>query len=51
MITAPLDVRDAAAWAALRTRLMAEWPACDLLVNAAGVGAAGTVGTTLCRKR
>jgi len=39
------DVRDAAAWRALRDRLEAEWPALDLLVNAAGVGAAGEVGT------
>jgi NAD(P)-dependent dehydrogenase (short-subunit alcohol dehydrogenase family) len=45
VIAAPFDVRDAAAWAALRTRLEAAWPACDLLVNAAGVGAAGAVGT------
>ena len=39
------DVRDAAAWRALHDRLRAEWPALELLVNAAGVGAAGEVGT------
>jgi NAD(P)-dependent dehydrogenase (short-subunit alcohol dehydrogenase family) len=39
------DVRDAAAWRALHDRLRAEWPALDLLVNAAGVGVAGEVGT------
>jgi len=39
------DVRDGAAWRALHERLRAEWPALDLLVNAAGVGAAGEVGT------
>jgi len=39
------DVRDAAAWRMLHDRLRAEWPALDLLVNAAGVGAAGEVGT------
>ena len=41
----PLDVRDAAAWRTLHDRLRSEWPALDLLVNAAGVGAAGEVGT------
>ncbi len=40
-----LDVRDAAGWRALHERLRAEWPALDMLVNAAGVGAAGEVGT------
>jgi len=40
-----LDVRDAAGWRALHERLRAEWPALDLFVNAAGVGAAGEVGT------
>lgn len=40
-----IDVREAAAWRALHDRLRAEWPALDLLVNAAGVGAAGEVGT------
>lgn len=39
------DVRDAAGWRSLHDRLRAEWPALDLLVNAAGVGAAGEVGT------
>lgn len=41
----PLDVRDAAAWRDLHDRLRSEWPALDLLVNAAGVGATGEVGT------
>jgi len=41
----PLDVRDAAAWTALHGRLRGEWPDLDLLVNAAGVGATGPVGT------
>ncbi len=40
-----LDVRDAAGWRSLHDRLRAEWPALDMLVNAAGVGAAGEVGT------
>lgn len=44
-IVEPLDVRDAAAWRRLHDRLRGEWPACDLLVNGAGVGAAGLVGT------
>jgi NAD(P)-dependent dehydrogenase (short-subunit alcohol dehydrogenase family) len=39
------DVRDGDAWRALHVRLRAEWPVLDLLVNAAGVGAAGEVGT------
>jgi NAD(P)-dependent dehydrogenase (short-subunit alcohol dehydrogenase family) len=39
------DVRDAAAWQALHDRLRNAWPTLDLLVNAAGVGAAGEVGT------
>jgi NAD(P)-dependent dehydrogenase (short-subunit alcohol dehydrogenase family) len=43
-IIAGFDVRDAAAWAALHERLRAAWPALDLLVNAAGVGATGEVG-------
>jgi len=41
----PFDVRDPAAWADLRARLRREWPSLDLLINAAGVGAAGEVGT------
>lgn len=40
-----LDVRDAAAWRTLHDRLRHEWPSLDLLVNAAGVGATGEVGT------
>ncbi|MFM7520152.1 MAG: SDR family NAD(P)-dependent oxidoreductase [Planctomycetota bacterium] len=43
-IIAGFDVRDAAAWAAFHERLRAAWPALDLLVNAAGVGATGEVG-------
>jgi NAD(P)-dependent dehydrogenase (short-subunit alcohol dehydrogenase family) len=41
----PGDVRDAACWATLHDRLRGEWPALTLLVNAAGVGATGEVGT------
>jgi NADP-dependent 3-hydroxy acid dehydrogenase YdfG len=37
-------VTDAEAWEALRTRLEAEWPALDLLVNNAGVAVSGDVG-------
>ncbi|MFM8496548.1 MAG: SDR family NAD(P)-dependent oxidoreductase [Planctomycetia bacterium] len=44
-ILAPFDVRDAASWQALRARLRSAWPALDLLVNAAGVGATGEVGS------
>ena len=40
-----LDVRDAAGWRSVHERLRAEWPALDMLVNAAGVGAAGEVGS------
>jgi short-subunit dehydrogenase len=40
-----LDVRDAAAWQSLHERLRREWSDLDLLVNAAGVGATGEVGT------
>ena len=43
-IIAGFDVRDAAGWTALHDRLRAAWPALDLLVNAAGVGATGEVG-------
>jgi NAD(P)-dependent dehydrogenase (short-subunit alcohol dehydrogenase family) len=41
----PGDVRDAAFWTGLHDRLRAAWPNLDLLVNAAGVGATGEVGT------
>ena len=44
-ICLPLDVRDAAGWRSVHDRLRAEWPTCDLLVNAAGVGATGEVGS------
>jgi len=40
-----LDVRDAAGWRAVHDRLRTEWPSLELLVNAAGVGAAGEVGS------
>lgn len=39
-----LDVADPAAWEALRTRLEADWPRLDLLVNNAGVAVSGDVG-------
>jgi len=42
---AGFDVRDAVAWRALHDSLRAEWPTLDLLVNCAGVGATGEVGT------
>jgi NAD(P)-dependent dehydrogenase (short-subunit alcohol dehydrogenase family) len=45
VLAVPHDVRDAAGWCALRDRLRSEWPTLDLLVNAAGVGATGEVGT------
>ena len=41
----PFDVRDADAWQAFHGRLRAEWPSLELLVNCAGVGATGEVGT------
>ncbi|MBU6309427.1 MAG: SDR family NAD(P)-dependent oxidoreductase [Planctomycetes bacterium] len=40
-----MDVRDGAAWQALHDRLRRDWSDLDLLVNAAGVGATGVVGT------
>ena len=40
-----LDVRDGGGWQALHDRLRHEWDDLDLLVNAAGVGATGVVGT------
>jgi NAD(P)-dependent dehydrogenase (short-subunit alcohol dehydrogenase family) len=43
-LTAGFDVRDAAGWRALHDRVRVEWPALDLLVNNAGVGATGEVG-------
>ncbi|MBX7168214.1 MAG: SDR family NAD(P)-dependent oxidoreductase [Pirellulales bacterium] len=39
-----LDVTQVGQWTALRARLEATWPRLDLLVNNAGVGAAGEVG-------
>ena len=42
---AAFDVRDAAAWRTLHDALRAEWPTLELLVNCAGVGATGEVGT------
>ena len=38
------DVRDVDSWRRLSDQLEKEWPAIDLLVNAAGVGATGEVG-------
>jgi NAD(P)-dependent dehydrogenase (short-subunit alcohol dehydrogenase family) len=43
-IVVPFDVRDAAGWRSLHDRARSAWPALDLLVNAAGVGATGEVG-------
>jgi len=40
-----MDVRDAAEWSRLHDRLRSDWRSLDLLVNAAGVGATGEVGT------
>ena len=40
-----MDVRDGAAWKSLHDQLRGEWRDLDLLVNAAGVGATGVVGT------
>lgn len=39
------DVRDAAAWRVVHDRLRDEWPGLGLVVNAAGVGATGEVGS------
>ncbi len=39
------DVTEIESWLALRDRLHAEWPRLDLLVNNAGMFAAGNVGT------
>ncbi|MCH2115020.1 MAG: SDR family NAD(P)-dependent oxidoreductase [Pirellulales bacterium] len=39
-----LDVTDAQAWQALGTKLRHEWPRLDLLINNAGIAAAGEVG-------
>ncbi len=39
------DVREADVWRQLHDRLHGEWPSLGLLVNAAGVGATGEVGT------
>ncbi|MFM1996632.1 MAG: hypothetical protein RLZZ111_1019 [Planctomycetota bacterium] len=40
-----MDVRIAAEWSRLHDRLRSDWRSLDLLVNAAGVGATGEVGT------
>ena len=45
LLATGFDVRDAAGWRALHERLRDEWPGLDLLVNNAGVGATGEVGT------
>jgi NAD(P)-dependent dehydrogenase (short-subunit alcohol dehydrogenase family) len=44
-IVAAFDVRDAAGWRELHARLRDAWPSLELLVNCAGVGATGEVGT------
>jgi NAD(P)-dependent dehydrogenase (short-subunit alcohol dehydrogenase family) len=44
-LIAPFDVRDAAGWNSLHGRLRHDWQALDLLVNSAGVGATGEVGS------
>ncbi len=44
LIPQPFDVREPDRWQELATGLVADWPAVDLLVNAAGVGATGEVG-------
>lgn len=41
----PGDVRDADFWRAVHDRLRTDWQSLKLLVNAAGVGATGEVGT------
>jgi NAD(P)-dependent dehydrogenase (short-subunit alcohol dehydrogenase family) len=41
----PGDVRDAAFWRSLHERLRSQWATLGLVVNAAGVGATGEVGT------
>ncbi len=40
-----MDVRDASAWTSLSTELRSKWTSLELLVNSAGVGATGYVGT------
>jgi NAD(P)-dependent dehydrogenase (short-subunit alcohol dehydrogenase family) len=42
------DVRDADFWRHLHDRLRDQWPSLGMLVNAAGVGATGEVGTLPC---
>jgi NAD(P)-dependent dehydrogenase (short-subunit alcohol dehydrogenase family) len=44
-VVVAFDVRDGAGWRGLHDRLRAEWPSLELLVNAAGVGATGEVGS------
>ena len=44
-IPVALDVREPSAWRGLHDRLRSEWRALDLLVNCAGVGATGEVGS------
>lgn len=44
-LVVPFDVRDAAGWRTLHERLRGDWPRLDLLVNCAGVGATGEVGS------
>lgn len=44
-LASPFDIRDSSSWRELANRLQKEWPTIDLLVNAAGVGATGEVGS------
>lgn len=44
-LVVPFDVREAAGWRGLHDRLRSDWAALDLLVNCAGVGATGEVGS------
>lgn len=44
-LISPFDVRDGSSWHRLANQLQKEWPTIDLLVNAAGVGATGEVGS------
>lgn len=44
-LVAAFDVRDDKSWQNLHDRLRAEWPLLEMLVNCAGVGATGEVGS------
>lgn len=41
----PLDVTSEEQWTSLKSRLQEDWPQLDLLVNNAGIGASGELGT------